>query len=116
MFRKLITNQRGIICVYNPFKKTSWDYLKTELKPILDGEYGERSTKYIVIANHMIKGHTDRDPDVREREVMEYCNDDGIFYMKINGESNKGLKECFEYGPVSYMLKKENNTESAIFK
>jgi len=86
------------------------------LKPILDGEYGERSSKYIVIGNHMIKGHSEREPDVSEKEVMEYCYENGIFYIKINGENNKGLKEAFEFGPCSYMMKKENNIEALILK
>jgi len=58
MFKSLIKGQRGIVCAYNPFKKSSWDYLKTELKPILDGEFGPPKDKYMVIANHMIKGHS----------------------------------------------------------
>jgi len=64
----------------------------------------------------MIKGHSTFEPEVREREVMEYCNENNIFYVKINGESNKGLREAFEYGPCSYLLKKENNVESLIFR
>jgi len=64
----------------------------------------------------MIKGHSNLEPDVKERDVMEYCNENNIFYIKINGETNKGLKEAFEYGPCSYMLKKENNTESLIYR
>jgi len=64
----------------------------------------------------MIKGHSEKEPEVKERDVMEYCNENNIFYIKINGETNKGLKEAFEYGPCSYMLKKENNTESLIYR
>ena len=28
IFTSLIKGQRGIICVYNPFKKESWEYVK----------------------------------------------------------------------------------------
>jgi hypothetical protein len=50
------------------------------LKPILDGEYGKPSEKYIVIANHMIKGHSTLEPIVKEKEVMEFCAENNIFY------------------------------------
>jgi hypothetical protein len=51
------------------------------------------------MGNHMIKGHSNLDPDVKERDVMDYCTENNIFYTKINGETNKGLKEAFEFGP-----------------
>ena len=95
----MIKGQRGIVCAYNPFKESSWIYLKEQLAPILKGEYGKASDKYIVMGNHMIKGHSNLDPDVKERDVMDYCTENNIFYTKINGETNKGLKEAFEFGP-----------------
>lgn len=64
----------------------------------------------------MIKGHSQLEPEVKEREVLEYCNDNKIFHVKIDGGSNRGLKEAFEFGPVSYILKKENNVESLVFR
>jgi hypothetical protein len=64
----------------------------------------------------MIKGHSNNEPDVKEREVIEYCLENNIFYIKIDGETNKGLKEAFESGPVQYLLRKENNIESLILK
>ena len=31
------------------------------------------------------------EPEVKEREVIDFCLDNGIFYIKIHGEKNKGL-------------------------
>ena len=64
----------------------------------------------------MIKGHAAQEPDVREKDVIEFCNENNIFHVKIDGGSNRGLKEAFEYGPCSYILKKENNVEATIFR
>jgi uncharacterized coiled-coil protein SlyX len=36
--------------------------------------------------------------------------------VRVDGKSNRGLKEAFEYGPYCYIMKKENNIESLIFK
>jgi hypothetical protein len=54
--------------------------------------------------------------EVDEKEVMDYCSEMGYFYLKINGENGKGLKEAFEYCPCTYMLKKEHTSESLIFR
>jgi hypothetical protein len=86
------------------------------LKPILAGEFGKASDKWIVVGSHMIKGHANQEPEVRDKDVIEYCDDNNIFHVKIDGGSNRGLKEAFEYGPYSYILRKENNVESLIFK
>lgn len=45
--------------MYNPYKKTSWDFVKEELKPIMEGRegYGKASDRVLVVASHMIKGH-----------------------------------------------------------
>jgi coenzyme F420-reducing hydrogenase delta subunit len=64
----------------------------------------------------MIRGHAEEEPDVREKDVIEFCNENNIFHVKIDGGSNRGLKEAFEYGPCSYILKKENNVEATIFR
>ena len=86
------------------------------MKPILDGEFGKPSDKWIVVGSHMIKGHSNQEPEVRDKDVIEYCDDHNIFHVKIDGGSNRGLKEAFEYGPYSYILRKENNVESLIFR
>ena len=36
--------------------------------------------------------------------------------MRVDGLSNRGLKEVFEYIPYCYIMKKENNIESLVFK
>jgi hypothetical protein len=54
--------------------------------------------------------------EVKEKDVIEFCNDNNLFHVKVDGNTNRGIKECFEYGPVSYILKKENNVESLIFR
>ena len=116
MFQDLIRGQRGIICAYNPFKRSSWDYIVKELRPILDGKFGKPQDKWIVIGCHMIKGHQNQETEVREKDVYDYCNENNIFHVKVDGGTNKGLREAFEYGPISYILKKENNIESLIFR
>ena len=68
------------------------------------------------MGSHMIKGHSTLEPDVAEKEVIDYCNKYNIFHVRIDGGSNKGLAEAFKYGPYSYILKKENNVESLIFR
>lgn len=88
MFRSLIKGQRGIVCAYNPFKKLSWDYVVKELKPILDGEHGDPNQKWIVIGSHMIKGHSSLEPDVKEQDVIDFCNKNNIFHVRIDGGSN----------------------------
>jgi hypothetical protein len=70
----------------------------------------------IIVGSHNIANDRVADPEVNEREVMDFCSDNNIFFVKINGENNKGMKEPFEYGPATYMLKKENNIESLIFR
>ena len=64
----------------------------------------------------MMRGNSKVEPEVKEREVMDFCLDNGIFYIKIHGENKKGLQEAFEFGPVNYLLKKENLIESMIVR
>jgi len=52
--------------------------------------------------------------EVPDKEVEKYCNEYNLFYIKVDGITMRGIKETFEYGPVSYMLKKENSIESMI--
>ena len=67
------------------------------------------------MVNHFVKGGGSF-PVVVERDVINYCNVNNIFYIEVDGGTNKGLREAFEYGPCSYLLKNENNTESIIYQ
>lgn len=69
-----------------------------------------------MIGNHNITGDHENKPEVHEREVMDFCGDNNYFYLKINGVTNNGLKEAFEYCPCTYLLKKEHTSESLIFR
>ena len=32
LFESLVKEQRGVLCIYNPFKQSSFEYVKSELK------------------------------------------------------------------------------------
>ena len=79
---------------------------------------GKASDKFIIICGHFIKGLGQQSEiqTVDEREIIEYCDKNSFFHIRVDGLSNRGLKEVFEYIPYCYIMKKENNIESLVFK
>ena len=116
--KNLTKGQRGVVAVYNPFREDSWQYLKQQMQPLLDGDkdVGKAADKFVIVCGHFIVGQQSGVQNVDEREVIEYCDKHGFFHVRVDGQSNRGLKEAFEYGPYCYIMKKENNIESLIFK
>jgi hypothetical protein len=107
-----------VVAVYNPFREDSWQYLKQQMQPLLDGDkgVGKASDKFVIVCGHFIVGQQSGVQNVAERDVIDYCDKHGFFHVRVDGSSNRGLKEAFEYGPYCYIMKKDNNIESLIFK
>ena len=49
LFQKLVKNQKTIVATFDTHLRSSWDYLKNELEPLLKSEWHKDLSPLIVI-------------------------------------------------------------------
>mgnify|MGYP000977588061 CR=1 FL=1 len=58
--------------MYNPFREDSWQYLKQQMQPLLDGDkgVGKATEKFVIVCGHFIVGQQSGVQNVDERVVL----------------------------------------------